>query len=293
MCIKTSLAISLNGFFEHSWQRLIIIAITVIYNIYAIAELFLSLFFCGSPTTMAHKKLLDQCTHWRHMLIWYQVASIFNAVTDWAYILLPAMVVWMSNLSCKVKLSISVITVVGSLSATAAIYRALVATSFTSLRSFDSTNYAAIACVLLEMSLGIIATSMMTSTRLPSLLIRSKTDPENVPEMPGRCPEGDTDIIKLSPIICQQKFGGDTWASTQTHAEIGFPEHDASSLSDPARKANRFSWSRAFGAPGAPGSSVPNITLLIDDISDDDDDDDDEVEVNKEFKELKTVYSNV
>ncbi|THX87403.1 hypothetical protein D6D04_00897 [Aureobasidium pullulans] len=291
ICIKTSLAISFNRFFSRRWQRLLIIAITIAFNTYAITELLLGLFFCGMPGKMARKDSLQQCTHWSNMLLWWLVAAIFNAVTDWIYTLLPATVVWTSNLSRKVKASVSIITAVGALSSTAAIFRVLGTGSFTALRDFNPTNLTVIACVVLEMGLGIIATSMMCSTPLPGMLVRAKKISTGATTTTGAyLEEGDTNVIKLSPIICAQKFADDnTWSSTQTTKDGAAADTETLALPTPTGKVNRFSWSRTFGMPE---SSVPlpaRLTLLIDDISDGEDD----CEVDKDAREVRQTYSNI
>jgi hypothetical protein len=273
VCVKTSFALSLNRCFAERWQRLLVTNITLAFYVYAITRIFVDLFFCGLPGDIAHRDSLQQCKHWPNMLIWWLAASIFNAVITWIYILLPAVVIWTSRLSLKVKISVSSITVVGMLSGLAAIFRVLGAGHFTSLKSFDPTSLDIISCVVLEMAFAIIATSMTNSTRLPSILAQSKTrEPIPTTTAGTYLEEGISDFIKLSPIIAPQKVSGiDPWSSTKALKETPALEQEILSLPSPASKSGHCSWSR-FEEPETPVPKPARLTLVIDDISDDEDD---------------------
>jgi len=208
------------------------------------------------------------------MLIWWLAASIFNAVVTWIYILLPAVVIWTSKLSLKVKISVSSITVVGMLSGVAAIFRVLGSGAFTTLRRFDGTNLSIISCVVLEMAFAIIATSMTNTTRLPTILAQSKKhDPAPTPTAGIFLEEGTSDFIKLSPIICPQKdIPSNSWNSTKTLEDIPALEQETLPVPPLAPQTRRFSWSRPFGESDAPTPKPARLTLVIEDISDDEDD---------------------
>jgi hypothetical protein len=277
VCVKTSFALSLNRCFAERWQRLLVSNMTLAFYIYAITRIFVDLFFCGLPNDTARKESLVQCKHWPNMLIWWLAASIFNSVVTWIYILLPAVVIWTSRLSLKVKLSVSSITVVGSLSGIATIFRVLGTGNFTTLQKFNRTDLSIISCVVLEMAFAIIATSMTNSTRLPVILAQSKKHAPVPTNTAGiYLEEGTSDFIKLSPIICPQKLTGtDPWSSTKALEDIPALEHEKLALPSPMPRANRFSWSRPLEDPESPAAKPARLTLIIDDISDDEDDNND------------------
>lgn len=274
ICVKTSFALSLNRCFAERWQRLIVTNITLAFYIYATTRIFVDLFFCGLPSNTARKESLLQCKHWPNMVIWWLAASIFNAVVTWIYILLPAVVIWTSRLSLKVKISVSSITVVGMLSGVAAIFRILGTGDFKTLKTFDSTNLSIISCVVLEMAFAIIATSMTNTTRLPAILAQSKKhDPVPATTAGVFLEEGTSDFIKLSPILCPQKdIAGDAWNSTKGLKDIPALEQETLAIPSLAPQTRRFSWSRPFGESDAPAPKPARLTLVIDDISDDEDD---------------------
>jgi len=273
VCVKTSFALSLNRCFAERWQRLLVTNMTLAFYIYAITRIFVDLFFCGLPGDYAHRDSLSQCKHWPKMLIWWLAASIFNAIVTWVYILLPAVVIWTSRLSLKVKISVSSITVVGILSGLAATFRVFGSGHFTSLKSFDPTSLDIISCVVLEMAFAIIATSMTNSTRLPSILAQSKKrEPVPTTTAGTYLEEGTSDFIKLSPIIAPQKVSGvDPWSSTKASKETPALEQEIFSPPSPASKSSHCSWSR-FEEPATPLPKAARLTLVIDDISDDEDD---------------------
>lgn len=288
VCLKTSLAISMSRLVTKTWQSIILATVTVLFGLFSIIEIFLGLFFCGLPTTMARKHDLAQCANWREMMAYYLAAAIFNAITDWIYTLVPAVAIWTSSLSLRTKLSASIITFVGGLSSVAAVYKISGSNAFTDLQNFDLANVTVIACAVLEMALGIIGTSM-TTTHLPSLFSRQKTMSAGATtKTTSTSPEDDITMIKLSPIICQQKFAD----NAQPHSEAPGFEPEELALPTPNQRAGRFSWSRSFGAPGSSASvALPNnITLLIDDISDSEDEG---CIPDKESKNVKQTYSNV
>ncbi|KAH0283420.1 hypothetical protein KCU62_g9048, partial [Aureobasidium sp. EXF-3399] len=274
ICVKTSFALSLNRCFAERWQRLIVTNITLAFYIYAITRIFVDLFFCGLPSNTARKESLLQCKYWPNMLIWWLAASIFNAVVTWIYILLPAVVIWTSKLSLKVKVSVSSITVVGMLSGVAAIFRVLGSGAFTTLKRFDTTNLSIISCVVLEMAFAIIATSMTNATRLPTILAQSKKhDSAPTPTAGIFLEEGNSEFIKLSPIICPQKdIASNSWNSTKALKDIPALEQETLAVPSPAPQPRRCSWSRPFGESDAPASKPARLTLVIEDISDDEDD---------------------
>ncbi|KAI5212870.1 hypothetical protein AUEXF2481DRAFT_6580 [Aureobasidium subglaciale EXF-2481] len=272
VCVKTSFALSLNRFFGERWQRLLVTCLTLTYYLFATTEIFLDLFFCGPPSNLTGKDSLRQCKHWSDMLVWWLCATIFNSVACWIYILLPAAVVWTSNLSLKVKFAISLITMVGVVSGTATILRVLGSGSFTKLREFNPTNITVIACAVLEMAFSIIATSMTNSTQLPVMLARSKSRAVGMTTVDETCLKGTTpDMSKLPPIINQQKCGADaSWDFAQTLEGDTLASIGAHSLHVPKSKTKGSCWSQTFDAPKIPAPA--RLTLLIDDISDDEDD---------------------
>lgn len=274
ICVKTSFALSLNRCFAERWQRLIVTNITLAFYIYATTRIFVDLFFCGLPSNTARKESLLQCKNWPNMVIWWLAASIFNAVVTWIYVLLPAVVIWTSRLSLKIKISVSSITVVGMLSGVAAIFRVLGNGNFTTLKRFNATNLNIISCVVLEMAFAIIATSMTNTTRLPTILEQSKKhDPTPTTTAGVFLEEGTSDFIKLSPIVCPQKdITGDAWNSTKALKDIPALEQETLAVPSLAAPTRRFSWSRPFGEADAPAPKPARLTLIIDDISDDEDD---------------------
>jgi hypothetical protein len=269
VCVKTSFALSLNRCFAERWQRLLITNMTLAFYVYAITRVFVDLFFCGLPGDTAHRESLNQCKDWPNMLIWWLAASIFNSVVTWIYILLPAVVIWTSRLSLKVKISVSSITVVGSLSGVATIFRVLGTGSFTTLTKFNPTDLSIISCVVVEMAFAIIATSMTNATQLPSILAQSKTrEPIPTTTAGTYLEEGTSDFIKLSPIIGPQKVSGiDPWSSTKALKDTPALEQETFSLPSPASKTSHCSWSH-----DVPAAKPARLTLVIDDISDDEDD---------------------
>ena len=291
VCVKTSFALSLNRCFAERWQRLIVSNITLAFYIYATTRIFVDLFFCGLPSNTARKESLLQCKHWQNMLIWWRAASIFNAVVTWIYILLPAVVIWTSRLSLKIKISVSSITVVGMLSGVAAIFRVLGTGNFTTLKRFNTTNLSIISCVVLEMAFAIIATSMTNTTRLPAILAQSKQqDPVPRTTTGVFLEEGTSDFIKLSPIVCPQKdIAGDNWNSTKAIEDIPALEQERLAVPPPAPQTRRFSWSRPFGESDAPAPKPARLTLIIDDISDDEDDNNGV----QGSQEVKKTFTNV
>ncbi|KAI5204257.1 hypothetical protein E4T39_03719 [Aureobasidium subglaciale] len=272
VCVKTSFALSLNRFFAERWQRLLVTCLTLTFYLFAITEIFLDLFFCGRPSNLTGKDSLRQCNRWSGMLTWWLCATIFNSIACWVYILLPAAVVWTSNLSLKVKAAISLITVVGIVSGTATILRVLGSGSFVKLKEFNPTNLTVIACVVLEMAFAIIATSMTNSTQLPAMLARSKSRAVELTTVNEPCHEGTTtDIVKLSPILGPQKCAADrSWDFAQMFEGDTLASIGAHSLLVPLTSKTKTScWSQTFDAPKIP---VPaRLTLLIDDISDEED----------------------
>lgn len=274
VCIKTSFALSLNRCFAERWQRLLVTNMTLSFYMYATIRVFIDLFFfCGSPGNMAHKASIRQCKHYSEMLKWWLAGSIFNAVVTWIYILLPAFVIWTSRLSLKVKASVSIITVVGILSGLAATFRILGSGTFTTFKDLTPTNFNIIACIVIEMAFGIVATSMTNSTKLPSMLARSNGYDTRSSVVAGSSylEEGTTDFIKLSPIIGPQKLADNTRSSLQTVKEFPALEEETIAPPTPAPKTERDSWDRAFESPA--GSAAPaRLTLIIDDISDDEED---------------------
>ncbi|KAG9578449.1 hypothetical protein KCU77_g10027, partial [Aureobasidium melanogenum] len=265
---------------------------TLLFYVYAILRIFLDLFFfCGPPGDMANKKSLRQCPHYSNMTKWWLVGSTFNAVVTWVYVLLPAVVIWTSRLTLKVKASVSVITVVGILGGLAATFRVAGAGTFKTFKDFDPTNYDIIACMVAELAFGIIATSMTNSTKLPSMLARIRSNDGGVDAVAvdSYLEEGTSDFIKLSPIIGPQKLVGNPRSSLQTVKEYPALEEEPFALPSPTAKTDRDSWDRAFGPPtpaykterdswdrafGSPEASAApaRLTLIIDDISDDEED---------------------
>jgi hypothetical protein len=274
VCIKTSFALSLNRCFAERWQRLLITNMTLAFYVYSITRIFVDLFFCGRPGDTAHRDSLDQCKHWPNMLRWWLAAAIFNSIVTWMYILLPAVVIWTSRLSLKVKISVSSITVVGSLSGVATIFRVLGTGSFTTLKRFNPTDLSIISCVVLEMAFAIIATSMTNATQLPSILAQSKThEPIRTTTAGTYLEEGTSDFIKLSPIVGPKKdIGVDTWSSTKALKDTSALEQETFSLPSPASKPDPCSWSHTFQEPETAVPKPARLTLIIDDISDDEDD---------------------
>jgi hypothetical protein len=302
VCVKTSFALSLNRCFAERWQRLIISNMTLLFYVYAIIRIFLDLFFfCGPPGDMVSKKSLRQCPHYSSMIKWWLVGSIFNAVVTWVYVLLPAIVIWTSGLTLKVKASVSIITAVGIMGGLAAIFRVAGVGTFKSFKDFDPTNYDIIACMIAEMAFAIIATSMTNSTKLPSMLARTRSNDVRPNAVAGGSylEEGTSDFIKLSPIIGPQKLVGnprsslqtvkDARSSLQTVKEYPALEEEPFALPSPASKTEHDSWDRTFGPPtpayktegdswdrafGLPEASAApaRLTLIIDDISDDEED---------------------
>ncbi|KAG9658046.1 hypothetical protein KCU95_g12210, partial [Aureobasidium melanogenum] len=275
---------------------------TLSFYVYAVIRIFLDLFFfCGPPGDMASKKSLRQCPHYSGMIKWWLVGSIFNAVVTWVYVLLPAAVIWTSRLTLKVKVSVSLITVVGILGGLAATFRVAGAGTFKTFKDFDPTNYDIIACMVAEMAFAIIATSMTNSTKLPSMLARIRSNDVRPNAVAGGSylEEGTSDFIKLSPIIGPQKLIGnprsslqtvkDARSSLQTVKEYPDLEEAPFALPTPASKTDRDSWDRTFGQPTpayktegdswdrafglSEASATPaRLTLIIDDISDDEED---------------------
>lgn len=229
-------------------------------------------FFCGSPSGMSRKGGLRECQHYSGMVKWWLVGSIFNAVVTWVYVLLPAVVIWTSRLSFKVKASVSIITAVGVLSGLAATFRILGAGTFSTFKNLDPTNLDIIACIVVEIAFGIIATSMTNSTKLPSMLARTRSNDAGIDAVAGSSylESGTTDFIKLSPIIGPQKLVGDTRRSLHTLKEFPALEEETFAPATPATKAERDSWDRTFGSPEIPATPA-RLTLIIDDISDDED----------------------
>ncbi|CAD0085873.1 unnamed protein product [Aureobasidium mustum] len=288
VCIKTSFALSLNRCFAVRWQRLLVTNMTLSFYIYAVIRIFIDLFFfCGSPGDMAHMASIRQCKHYPEMIKWWLAGSIFNAVVTWVYVLLPAFVIWTSRLSLKVKGSVSIITAVGILSGLAATFRILGSGNFKAFKDLTPTNFDIIACIVAEMAFGIIATSMTNSTKLPSMLARTKgydTRP-NVVAGSSYLEEGTIDFVKLSPIIGPQKLVDNTRSPLQTVEEFPALEEGTFVPSTPAPKTERDSWDRAFGSPAS--AAPARLTLIIDDISDDEEDG------NKELPEVKKTFTNV
>ncbi|KAG9948486.1 hypothetical protein KCU85_g4989, partial [Aureobasidium melanogenum] len=302
VCVKTSFALSLNRCFAERWQRLLITNMTLSFYVYAVIRIFLDLFFfCGAPGDIARKTSLRQCKHYSNMLRWWLAGSIFNALVTWVYVLLPAVVIWTSRLSLKIKASVSIITLVGILGGLAATFRIVGSGTFKTLKDFDPTNYDIIACIVAEMAFGIIATSMTNSTKLPSMLARinSNSVRSNAVAVDSYLEEGTNDFIKLSPVIGPQKLAvnprsslqtiKDPRSSLQTVKEHPDLEEEPFALPTPKPKTERDSWDRTFGSPtpayktdrdswdrafGSPASSAApaRLTLIIDDISDDEED---------------------
>lgn len=288
VCVKTSFALSLNRCFAERWQRLLITNMTLSFYIYATVRIFLDLFFfCGSPGDMARKESLRECKHYSGMVKWWLVGSIFNTVVTWVYVLLPAVVIWKSRLSLKVKASVSIITAVGILSGLAATFRVLGAGTFSTFKDFDPVNLDVIACIVAEIAFGIIATSMTNSTKLPSMLARTRSNDVRIDAVAGSSylEGGTTDFIKLSPILGPQRLVGNPRSSLQTLKEVSTLEEETFAPPTPAIKTERDSWDRTFGSPEA--SATPaRLTLIIDDISDDEED------VNG-LPEMKKTFTNV
>ncbi|KAI4729893.1 hypothetical protein E4T49_02271 [Aureobasidium sp. EXF-10728] len=290
ICVKTSFALSLNRCFAERWQRLLVTNMTLLFYIYASTRIFLDLFFCGLPSDMAHKEL-QQCKHYPGMVKWWFAGAIFNAVVTWVYILLPAVVIWLSRLTLKVKLAISIITVVGAISGLAATFRILGAGTFKALKDFNPINLDIIACMVAEMAFGIIATSMTNSTKLPSMLARTKSNNVRPRAAPVTYLEGGTtDFIKLSPILGPQKLAVDTWSATQTLKEFPALEQEALALPSPSSNTGRVSWdSSTFGSPKAAAPAPARLTLIIDDISDDEG----EINMVKGSQGVKETFTNL
>ncbi|KAK6005517.1 hypothetical protein QM012_007159 [Aureobasidium pullulans] len=262
---------------------------TLSYYIYAIIRIFVDLFFfCGSPGDIAHKNNIQQCKHYSGMLKWWLAGSIFNAVVTWVYVLLPAVVIWTSRLHLKVKLSVSVITVVGILSGLAATFRVLGSGTFKFFKDLTPTNFDIIACIVTEIAFGIIATSMTNSTKLPSMLARSKGNDVGIDAVASDSylEEGTADFIKLSPIIGPQKLVGNTRTSLQTLKEYPALEEETLAPQSPASNAERDSWDCTFGSPKS-AAAPARLTLIIDDISDDEEDG------TRGSPEIKKTFTNV
>lgn len=273
VCVKTSFALSLNRCFAVRWQRLLVTNMTLSFYVYATIRIFMDLFFfCGMPGDMARKQSIRQCKHYSGMVKWWLVGSIFNAVVTWVYVLLPAVVIWTSRLSLKVKASVSIITAVGILSGLAATFRVLGTDSFSTFNDFDPTNLAVIACIVAEIAFGIIATSMTNSTKLPSMLARTISNDARIDAVAGSSylEGGTTDFIKLSPIIGPQKLVGTTRRSLHTVKEYPDLENETFAPPTPASRTERDSWDCTFGSPKA-AAAPARLTLIIDDISDEED----------------------
>lgn len=161
VCLKFALATFFLRFVCIKWQRHTIIAAVIIYAIYTLAFMLVTIFECGPPLNLS-KGDHSNCLPWSTLGTLTYISASLNAIVDWMLTLTPVLVIIDLQIPSREKVSVCILILLGTLGSIVSVARIpLVATLKYSIDRYNAHNVLAISFMsIAECALGTIAISL-------------------------------------------------------------------------------------------------------------------------------------
>ena len=96
------------------WHTVFIYVVMAISTSYGVAYFFFALFQCGEPTKILENKLAGHCQSAQVQLGMGYTHAAVQALTDWAFAVLPILIMWNAKMDRQSKVSVAFILMLGA-----------------------------------------------------------------------------------------------------------------------------------------------------------------------------------